>query len=58
MKTWINKLIKEKIGSDKIIKQNNFMVIMEQFANYIETITQDIDNLVKCCQKKTAKILR
>lgn len=45
----IDELVKEEIRLGTENKKNDFKVVVKQFAEHIETVIQDIDNLIKSC---------
>lgn len=58
VKAYIDALIEEEIRLGTEIEKNDFKASVQQFAEYMETITQDIDDSVKSCQQKAAENLK
>lgn len=50
MKAQINELVEEELGSRTKEKKDDFKIAVEEFADRMKLITQEINNLVKSCQ--------
>lgn len=47
VKTRINKLVEKEIGLGTEVEQDDFKIVIEQFAKQMEGIAREIDNAVK-----------
>lgn len=49
VKTLIDELVEEKMGSEKEVEKNNFKMVIEKFTAYIEIVVKDINDVLKTC---------
>lgn len=52
MKAWINKLVEEEMRFGTEVKKNNFKTVVETFDTCMETVAQNIDDILKSCQQR------
>lgn len=57
VKAQIDELVEEQMRSSTEVTKNDFKAVIEQFAQYMKTITQDLEDLVKNWQQKVAENL-
>lgn len=57
VKARIDELVEEEMGSGTEVERNDFKAAVEQFAQHMDTVAQDIEDSVKSRQQKAAENL-